>query len=156
MHILLLYTYFQRQQRCLTLIKCSDPCCIVRWAYLFQCLKHSSMKNLNMRPLWLDTESRAAGDQAPYRGSGNLLFLPALAAPFYSPGWITEGMALTGWFTDLCPSTTPLRSAKLGEHDVVHWWSASCSAHISPGKSAKDIHHPHTLTCAYRCRASSV
>lgn len=107
-----------------------------------------------MRVLWLDTESRAAGAHAPYGGSGNLLFLPALTAPFYSPGWITEGMALTAWFTDLCPSTTLLLSAKLNEHDVVQWESASCSVHICSGKSAKDIHHPHTLTCAYRCRAA--
>lgn len=67
----------------------------------------------------------------PYEGSGNLLFVPAVTVPVYSPGWITEGMALTGWFTDSCPSTILPLSAKLGEHDVVRWRSASCSLLIS-------------------------
>lgn len=67
-----------RQQQCLTLIRCSGSCCIVRWAYRFPCREHSRMRNLNMLVLWLDTGGRAAGAQAPYGGSGNLLFLPAL------------------------------------------------------------------------------
>lgn len=34
-------------------------------------------------------------------------------------------MVLTGWFTDLCPSTALLLSTKPGERDVVHRGSAA-------------------------------
>lgn len=88
--------------------------------------------------------------------SGNLLFVPALTAHFYCSGWITEGMVPAGWFTKPCPSGTLLFSAKLGEHGNVCWGSASCSTHICPRKAYKGIHHPHTLTCVYWCKASSV
>lgn len=88
--------------------------------------------------------------------SGNLQFVPALTAHFYCSGWITEGMVPEGWFTEPCPSATLLFSAKLGKHGNVLWGSASCSAHICPRKAFKGVHHPHTLTCVYWCRASSV
>lgn len=96
------------------------------------------------------------GELAPQGGSGNLLFVPAVTAHFYCSEWITEGMELTGWFTDLCLSTMLLFSANPGVHNLAHGGSASCSTSICPRKSCKDIHHPHTLTCAYWCRASSV
>lgn len=59
---------------------------IVRGAYRFLCSGHISMTNLNTRVLWLDTDSRAAGAQVLYGGSGNLLFLPALPSTVYSQG----------------------------------------------------------------------
>lgn len=86
-----------------------------------------------MRVLRLD---RCSGNL--WRKWRKLLFLPADCPFLFSRvNYRRHGVyRLVYW---LVHSHYFLLSAKLYEHDVVHWESASCSAHICPAKSAKDI-----------------
>lgn len=138
-------TYLNTQEQCVTGIKCSGP------------VKAMSCPTISFKEWQHDTFKHAVirCAPAPQGGSGKPFIFANTDWPFslFRENYRAHCAHRSVYWLVPC---TRLFTSKLGEHNVVHWGCASHSTHIFPTKSSKDVNHPHTLTCACWCRASSV
>lgn len=129
---------------------------LARRTYRFQCLKHSSMTNLNKWVLWLDTDSRAAALRCLMKEVETFYLCQQWLSRSILQGELQKVWRLQAGLLTL--ALPPFFCEVLSRVNTM-WYNEDLPAAplISAlGKSAKNSHGPHTVTCVYRSRASSV